>query len=107
MAGVRSIGTARIGPGYPLRGKWEGEMQEFIVVFTVLRLPTPLKMSYEAAKKQAGRTPRSWESYERRETVQLVRQAVSEGRHAYVWVNKCSEGSSPLLVQALSEMLRA
>ena len=82
-------------------------MQGFIAVFTVLRLPTPLKMSYEAAKKQAGRTLRSWESYERRETVQLVRQAVSEGRHAYVWVNKCSEGSSPLLVQALSEMLRA
>ena len=82
-------------------------MQGFIAVFTVLQLPTPLKMSYEAAKKQAGRTPRSWESYERRETVQLVRQAVSEGRHAYVWVNKCSEGSSPLLVQALSEMLRA
>ena len=82
-------------------------MQGFIAVFTVLRLPTPLKVSYEAAKKQAGRTPRSWESDERRETVQLVRQAVSEGRHAYVWVNKCSEGSSPLLVQALSEMLRA
>ncbi|MBK5282777.1 MAG: hypothetical protein JJE16_11900 [Nitrospiraceae bacterium] len=47
-------------------------MQGFIAVFTVLRLPTPLKMSYEAAKKQTGRTPRSWESYERRETVQLV-----------------------------------
>jgi len=82
-------------------------MQGFIAVFTMLRLPTPLKMSDEAAKKQAGRTPRSWESYERRETVQLVRQAVSEGRHAYVWVNKCSEGSSPLPVQALSEVLRA
>ncbi len=107
MGGVRSMRAARIGPGYPLRGKWEREMQGFIAVFTLLRLPTPLKMSYEAAKKQAGRTPRSWESYERRETVQLVRQAVSEGRHTYVWVNKCSEGSSPLLVQALSEMLRA
>jgi len=82
-------------------------MQGFIAVFTVLRLPTPLKMSYEAAKKQAGRTPRSWESYERRETVQLVRQAVGEGRHAYVLVNNRSKGNSPLLVQALSEMLRA
>jgi len=39
MAGVQSIGTARIGPGYPLRGKWEREMQGFIAVFTVLRLP--------------------------------------------------------------------
>ena len=82
-------------------------MQGFIAVFTMLRLPTPLKMSYEAAKKQAGRTPRSWESYERRETVQLVRQAVSEGRHAYVLVNNRSKGNSPLLVQALSEMLQA
>jgi hypothetical protein len=59
-------------PRLSLEGKVEGEMQGFIAVFTVLRLPTPLKMSYEAAKKQAGRTPRSWESYERRETVQLV-----------------------------------
>ena len=107
MADVRSIGTARIGPGYPLRGKWEGEMQGFIAVFTVLRLPTPLMMSYEAVKKQAGRTPRSWESDERRETVQLVRQAVGEGRHAYVLVNNRSEGNAPLPVQALSEMLRA
>ena len=82
-------------------------MQGIIAVFTVLRLPTPLKMSYEAVKKQAGRTPRSWESDERRETVQLVRQAVGEGRHAYVLVNNHSEGSSPLLAQALSEMLRA
>lgn len=72
MAGVRSIGTARIGLGYHLSGKLDVEMQGFIAVFTVLRLPTPLKMSYEAAKKQTGRTPRSWESYERRETVQLV-----------------------------------
>ena len=41
----------------------------------------------------------------RRETVQLVRQAVSEGRHAYVLVNNRSEGNAPLTVQALSEML--
>ena len=67
-------------------------MQEFTAVFTVLRLLTLLKMSYEATKKQAGRIPRSWESYERRETVQLVRQAVSEGRHADVLVNNRRRG---------------
>ena len=41
----------------------------------------------------------------RRETVQLVRQAVSEGCHAYVLVNNRSEGNAPLTVQELSEML--
>jgi uncharacterized protein YecE (DUF72 family) len=40
------------------------------------------------------------------ETVNLVRQAVSEGRHAYVLVNNRSEGNAPLTVQALTEMLR-
>ena len=41
----------------------------------------------------------------RRDTVQLVRQAVSENRRAYVLVNNRSEGNAPLTVQALSEML--
>jgi hypothetical protein len=35
----------------------------------------------------------------RRATVQLVRQAVSEGRRAYVLVNSHSEGNAPLTVQ--------
>jgi uncharacterized protein YecE (DUF72 family) len=42
----------------------------------------------------------------RRMTVQLVRQAVNEGRHAYVLVNNRSEGNAPLTVQALAGMLR-
>ncbi len=42
----------------------------------------------------------------RRETVQHVRQAVSEGRCAYVLVNNRSEGNAPLTVQGLAEMLR-
>jgi len=41
----------------------------------------------------------------RREAVQLVRQAVSEGRRAYVLVNNRAEGNAPLTVQGLSEML--
>ena len=40
-------------------------MQGFIVIFTVLRLLTPLKMYYEAPKKRASRIPRSWKSYRR------------------------------------------
>ena len=41
----------------------------------------------------------------RREAVQMVRQAVSEGRHAYVLVNNRSEGNAPLTVQALVHAL--
>ena len=43
----------------------------------------------------------------RRETVHLVRQAVSEGRRAYVLVNNRAEGNAPLTVQALTDLDRA
>lgn len=80
-------------------------MQGFTAVFTVLRLLTPLKMSYEAAKKRAEPYTQIVEEIPQmqRETVHLVRQAVSEGRHAYVLVNNRSEGNAPLTVQALAE----
>ena len=69
---------------------------------------TRLKMSYEAAKKRAEPYTKIVEELPqmRRETVQLVRQAVSEDRRAYVLVNNRSEGNAPLTVQALAEMLR-
>ena len=84
-------------------------MQGFTAVFTALRLLTPLKMSYEAAKKRAEPYTKIVEELPqmRRETVQLVRQAVSEGRRAYVLVNNRSEGNAPLTVQALAGMLRS
>jgi uncharacterized protein YecE (DUF72 family) len=83
-------------------------MLGFTAVFTVLRLLTPLKMSYEAGKKRAEPYIKIVEELPqmRRETVQLARQAVSEGRRAYVLVNNRSEGNAPLTVQGLSEMLR-
>ena len=58
-------------------------------------------------RSELSRIPRLWRNSHRcrRETVQLVRQAVSEGRRAYVLVNNRSEGNAPLTVQALSEML--
>ena len=43
----------------------------------------------------------------RRETVELVKRAVAEGRRAYVPVNNRAEGNAPLTVQALTKMLRA
>jgi hypothetical protein len=74
----------------------------------VLRLLTPLKMSHKAAQKRAESYTKIAEELPqmRRETVQVVRQALSEGRLAYVLVNNRSEGPVPLTVQALSEMLR-
>ena len=41
----------------------------------------------------------------RKEAVRLVRQAMSEGRRAYVLVNNRAEGHAPLTVQALVEGL--
>ncbi len=34
-----------------------------------------------------------------------MRQAVSQGRHAYVLVNNRSEGNAPLTVQALADQM--
>jgi uncharacterized protein YecE (DUF72 family) len=83
-------------------------MGNFTTSFTVLRLLTPLKMAYEAAKKRAEPYTTIVEALPqmRQEAVQLVRQAVSTGRHAYVLVNNRAEGNAPLTVQALTDMLR-
>ncbi len=82
-------------------------MEEFTAPFTVFRLLTPLKMTYETAKKRAapynkivGELPEM-----RRDTVNLVTQAVTENRQAYVLVNNRSEGNAPLTVQALVKSL--
>jgi uncharacterized protein YecE (DUF72 family) len=84
-------------------------MERFTAPFTVLRLLTPLTLSYEAAKKRAepytkivGELPMM-----RQDTVELVKKAVAENRRAYVLVNNRSEGNAPLTIQALSDQLRA
>lgn len=68
--------------------------ETFTAPFTVLRLLTPLKMSYEQAKKRA-------EPYNkivaelpdmRRDTVALVQQSIRLAKPAYVLVNNRSEG---------------
>jgi hypothetical protein len=80
-------------------------MGGFTAPFAVSRLLTPLKMTYEAAKKRAepytkivGELPEM-----RRETVNLVNQSIEETRQAYVEVNNRSEGNAPLTVQTLVE----
>ena len=92
----------------PSLGEQHTRMGNFTAPFTVLRLLTPLKISYEAAKKRAepytkivGELPEM-----RRDTVELVRRAVAENRRAYVLVNNRSEGNAPLTIQALTQQLR-
>lgn len=64
-------------------------------------------MSYEAAKKRAEPYTRIVEELPemRKDTVELVRQAVADKRFAYVVVNNRSEGNAPLTVQALVNLL--
>jgi uncharacterized protein YecE (DUF72 family) len=80
----------------------------FTAPFTVLRLLTPLKLTYEAAKQRAmpydkivGELPEM-----RADTVKLVKEAVRQNVRAYVLVNNRSEGNAPLTVQALVDRLR-
>ena len=82
-------------------------MGAFTAPFTVLRLLTPLKMTYEAAKKRAepydkivGELPEM-----RAETVDLVKQATTQKIRAYVLVNNRAEGNAPLTIQALVDLL--
>ncbi|TMQ30036.1 MAG: hypothetical protein E6K65_06790 [Nitrospirae bacterium] len=75
---------------------------------SVLRLLTALKMSYKAAKKRAEPYTKIVEELQgiRRETVELVRKAVTENWRAYVLVNHRSEGNAPLTMQVLNDQLR-
>ena len=83
-------------------------LESFTAPFIVLRLLTPLKMSYEAAKKRAEPYTKIVEELPqmRTETVQLVRKALAENRRTYVLVNNRSEGNAPSTIQALSDQLR-
>lgn len=82
-------------------------MGSFTAPFTVLRLLTPLKMSYELAKKRAEPYTKIIEEIPdmRRDTVELIRQTVREERRAYVLVNNRAEGNAPLTIQALADRL--
>lgn len=72
-----------------------------------LRLLTPLKLSYEAAKERAERYNKIVEKPPgmRQDTVSLVKWAVEENRRAYVLVNNRSEGCAPITIQAMFETL--
>jgi hypothetical protein len=84
-------------------------MGSFTAPFTVLRLLTHLKMSYEAAKKRAELYTMIGEELPgmRKEAVQLVRQAINIGHCAYVLVNNRVKGNAPLTVEGFVGVLRA
>ncbi len=94
--------------GMPSLAEQHRLMQGFTGGFTVLRLLTPSNMSYAAAKKRAEPYTKIVEELPqmRHESVQLVHQAVSEGRRAYVLVHNWCEGNAPLTVEALVNQLR-
>ena len=83
-------------------------MERFTATFTVLRLLTPLKMSYEAAKKRAEPYNKIVSELPemRRDTVDLVKKTMEDKRRAYVIVNNRSEGNAPLTIQALMRALQ-
>ena len=92
-------------PGLIEQHRRLGEM--FPASFVLFRLLTPLRVKYEQAVRIA-------EPYDkivaelptmRKDTVALVKQAVTEQRRAYVLVNNRSEGHAPLTVQALADQL--
>jgi uncharacterized protein YecE (DUF72 family) len=91
----------------PALGEQHTRMSSFTAPFTVLRLLTPLKISYEVAKKWAEPYTKIVAELPemRRDTVGLVKKAVAENRRAYVLVNNRAEGNAPLTVQALVQML--
>lgn len=77
-------------------------MEYFTAPFTVLRLLTPIKMSYEAAKKRAEPYTKVVEALSEmpRDTVDLVKKAIEDKRRAYVMVNNRPRGNAPLTIQA-------
>jgi uncharacterized protein YecE (DUF72 family) len=93
----------------PLLQQHKRMEERFTAPFTVIRLLTPLNMSYEAAKKRAAPYNKIVEALPqmRKETVPLVKQAVGENRRTYVLVNNRSEGNAPLTVLALITQLNS
>ncbi|MET0515415.1 MAG: DUF72 domain-containing protein [Nitrospiraceae bacterium] len=92
----------------PMLAEQHERMKSFTAPFTVVRLLTPLGMSYEAAKKRAQPYTKIVEELPamRRDTVGLVQKAITENRRSYVLVNNRSEGNALMTVQALVDRMR-
>jgi hypothetical protein len=79
----------------------------FTAPFVVIRLLTPLGMTYE----HAVRTTRPYNRLVRplpemrADVVRLIRQGTAEHREVFVLVNNRAEGCAPLTIQALVDDL--
>lgn len=87
----------------PLLQQHKRMEERFTAPFTVIRLLTPLNMSYEAAKKRAAPYNKIVEELPqmRKETVALINQAVGKNLRVYTLVNNRAEGNAPVTIQAL------
>ncbi len=94
----------------PALAEQHKRMQEtFTAPFTVLRLLTPLKMSYADAKKRAAPYTKIVAELPemRRDTVAIIQQSIVQAKPAYVLVNNRSEGNAPKTIQGLVKLLQA
>ncbi len=91
----------------PLAEQHKRMGETFTALFTVLRLLTPLKMSYAEAKKRAEPYTKIVAELPemRQDAVALIRQSLKQGKTAYGLVNNRSEGNAPLTIQGLVEAL--
>ena len=71
----------------------------FTAPFTLVRLLTPLKMTYERTKRRAEPYTTIVEELPqmRQETVNLVKEAIRGTVKAYVLVNNRAEGNAPMI----------
>jgi uncharacterized protein YecE (DUF72 family) len=92
-----------------LAGQHKRMQETFTAPFTVLRLLTPLKMSYADAKKRAAPYTKIVAELPemRRDTVAIIQQSIVQAKPAYVLVNNRSEGNAPKTIQGLVELLQA
>jgi len=93
----------------PLTEQHRRMAQTFTAPFALFRLLTPLGTKYEDAVKAAEPYRKIVQPLPqmRADVLSLVRQAVAEGRRAYVLVNNRAEGCAPLTIQALADQLVA
>jgi uncharacterized protein YecE (DUF72 family) len=90
-----------------LAAQHEALERRFTAPDVVIRLLTPLGISYAEAVKRASPYTKLVAplTQMRQDTVELVRQAVAEGRSAYVLANNRAEGNAPMTIQALADLL--
>jgi hypothetical protein len=91
----------------PLAAQHAALGRRFTAACVVVRLLTPLGISYADAVERASPYTKLVEPlpHMRTDTVDLVRQAVAERRSIYVLANNRAEGNAPMTVQALADLL--